>query len=171
MLKKTITFDDLDGNPVTEDFYFHLSKAEIARMELSAEGGSLEKKLKAIIAAEDGKTIIDMFESIVLGAVGKKSADNKRFIKNQEVRDEFAQSDAYSVLFMQLISNAEESAAFIRGIVPADLSIDLPAETVSTNVFQGDVQATPTTALPYSAEDIMKMSPEEFAALQAQRTQ
>ena len=39
MLKKTITYTDFDDNERTEDFYFHLSKAEIAEMELSENGG------------------------------------------------------------------------------------------------------------------------------------
>ena len=37
MLKKTITFEDLDGNLVTDDFYFHLSKAEIAEIAAASD--------------------------------------------------------------------------------------------------------------------------------------
>ena len=29
MLKKTITYEDYNGNTITEDFYFNLSKAEV----------------------------------------------------------------------------------------------------------------------------------------------
>jgi hypothetical protein len=32
MLKKTITYTDYNGNKLTEDFYFNLSRAEIAEM-------------------------------------------------------------------------------------------------------------------------------------------
>ena len=39
MLKKTITYTDYNGVERTEDFYFNLSKAEIAEMELEIPGG------------------------------------------------------------------------------------------------------------------------------------
>ncbi len=29
MLKKTVKYEDLDGNEVVEDFHFHMTKAEI----------------------------------------------------------------------------------------------------------------------------------------------
>ena len=49
---------------------------------------------------------------------GEKSPDGKRFIKNQELRDAFAQTEAYSDLFMELATDAEAAARFINGIVP-----------------------------------------------------
>lgn len=121
MLKKTMTYKDLDGNPVTEDFYFNLTKAEIAELELSATGGSLHDHLTKIVEAEDGGEIIKTFKQIIMMAVGRRSEDGRRFIKTDEIRDEFAQTDAYSELFMSLVTNAEDGAAFIRGIVPVDL--------------------------------------------------
>ncbi len=43
MLKKTMTFETYDGEMVTEDFYFNMSKAEVAELELSLEGWLLVK--------------------------------------------------------------------------------------------------------------------------------
>jgi hypothetical protein len=117
MLKKTISYIDFDGNNRTEDFYFNLTKAEVTEMELSAEGG-LAKSLEKIVAAQDSKRIIETFKDLILKAYGEKSPDGKRFIKNQELRDGFAQTEAYSELFMQLATNAEMAAAFVNGIVP-----------------------------------------------------
>ncbi len=117
MLKKTITYVDYDGNERTEDFYFNLSKAEIAEMELSAEGG-LTKLIERIVAAQDGKKIVEIFKDLILRAYGEKSPDGKRFIKSPELRDAFAQTEAYSELFMELATNADASTAFVNGIVP-----------------------------------------------------
>ena len=39
-------------------------------------------------------------------------------LKNQELRDAFAQTEAYSDLFMELATDAEAAARFINGIVP-----------------------------------------------------
>lgn len=121
MIKKTITYEDLDGNPVTEDFYFHLSKGEIAKMELSTNGGMTEY-LNRIVEANDGASIIATFEEILTKSYGIRGEDNKQFEKSPEISRRFMQTDAYSVLFMELVTDAEGSAAFIRGIVPASLS-------------------------------------------------
>ena len=117
MLKKTITYTDYDGNQRTEDFYFNLSKAELTEMELSETGG-LVKTIEKIIQEKNGKRIIEIFKDLVLRSYGEKSLDGKRFIKNQELVDSFAQTEAYSDLFMELATNAEAASAFINGITP-----------------------------------------------------
>jgi len=117
MLKKTITYTDYDGNERTEDFYFNLSKAEIAEMELSAEGG-LAKTIEKIVAAQDNKKIVEIFKELILKAYGEKSVDGKRFIKNDELREGFSQTEAYSELFIELATNADASTAFVNGIIP-----------------------------------------------------
>lgn len=117
MLKKTMTYTDYDGNERTEDFYFNLSKAEVAEMEMSTAGG-LDKMINRIIAEQDGKRIIELFKELVLKSYGKKSDDGKRFIKTKELAEEFSQTEAYSDLFMELATDADAAAAFVNGIVP-----------------------------------------------------
>jgi len=142
MLKKTITYKDLDGNDITEDFYFSLSKAEIAETELSYEGG-LTAHLRRIVETKNGAEIIGTFKKILTMSVGRRSEDGKRFIKSDEITQEFMQTDAYSELFMELVTDAEASAAFVRGIVPADLSEKMPA-----NVDLSVQYATPPAEEP-----------------------
>lgn len=117
MLKKTMKYVDYDGNEREEDFYFNLSKAEVAEMEMSTAGG-LDKMINRIIAEQDGKRIIELFKDLVLKAYGKKSDDGKRFIKSKELSEEFSQTEAYSDLFMELATDSEAAAAFVNGIVP-----------------------------------------------------
>jgi hypothetical protein len=126
MLKKTIEYVDFDGKQRKEDFYFNLTKAEVTEMELSAEGG-LSNALNRIVAAQDSKRIVETFKDLVLRSYGEKSPDGKRFIKNQELRDAFSQTEAYSELFMELATDAEKAAAFINGIVPQVKSVAQPA--------------------------------------------
>lgn len=124
MLKKTIEFEDLNGNEVSEDFYFHMTKAELLELEMGTEGG-FEQHLQNIIKSRKGADIIGEFKKIILMAYGEKSEDGRRFIKNQELRDDFSQTEAFSVLFMDLATNAGEAALFINGIVPAGLAEDM----------------------------------------------
>lgn len=118
MLKKTITYTDYNGTERTEDFYFNLSKAEVMEMEMGIDGGMTEM-IQKIVAAKDAPAIISIFKKLVLQAYGEKSPDGKRFIKNKELSDAFSQTEAYSILFMELATNADEAAKFVNGIVPA----------------------------------------------------
>ena len=121
MLKKTITYTDYNGVERKEDFYFNLSKAEVMEMELSTTGG-LAEMIKRIVAAKDQPAIIKVFKDLILKAYGETSPDGKRFIKSPELSDAFAQTEAYSILFMELATNDEAAAKFINGIVPADMA-------------------------------------------------
>lgn len=119
MLKKNIKYVDYDGNARAEDFYFNLNKAEIVELELGTTGG-LTKTLEKIVQEKDNKCIVEYFKAIILKAYGEKSADGRRFIKSQELRDSFEQTEAYAELFMELSSNAKAAADFISGIVPKE---------------------------------------------------
>lgn len=121
MLKKTITFEDFEENTRTEDFYFNLSKAELAEMQMSRQGGFTDW-IQKVIDAKDNATLYATIKNFVLNSVGVRSSDGRRFIKNDEIRTEFEQTDAYSVLMMELISDDKAFAAFVQGIVPKDIA-------------------------------------------------
>jgi hypothetical protein len=123
VLKKEITYEDYVGATVTETFYFNLSKAELVELELSHTGG-LSASLTRIVASEDGAEIIKEFKNIILKAYGVRSEDGRRFIKNDRLREEFVSTEAYSVLFMELVTDAEKAAEFVNGIMPTGLTED-----------------------------------------------
>ena len=116
MVVKTITYTDYDNNERTEDFYFNLSQAEVAEMEMSTSGG-LGETLRRIIAAQDMPALIENFKKVILKSYGVKAPDGKRFIKSEEMSIAFSQTEAYSQLFMLLATNADEAAKFINGII------------------------------------------------------
>ena len=120
MLKKTVTYVDYNGVERTEDFYFNLSKAEVTEMELSVEGG-FSKMLEEIVKSNDNVRILELFKEMVLKAYGEKSADGRRFIKSKELSEAFSQTEAYSEIFMELALDEKAAAAFVNGIMPANL--------------------------------------------------
>ena len=126
MLKKTITYNDYNGLERTEDFYFNLTSAELMEMEMSTEGG-LAEMIKRIVDAKDAKAIIKIFKDLVLKAYGEKSADGKRFMKSEELKTAFEQTEAYSIIFMELATDADAAAKFVNGIVPANVNTAAPA--------------------------------------------
>lgn len=123
MLKKTITYEDYDGNTRTEDLYFFISKSELTEMELSTPGG-LTKKLESITKSQNGSEIMKVFKDIILKAYGEKADDGRGFIKKRNgvlLAEEFEQTAAYDALFTELLLDPDKAAAFINGIMPKDL--------------------------------------------------
>lgn len=90
MLKKTISYVDYNGTKRTEDFYFNLTKAEISEMELEIPGG-MSEMLKRITAAQDTPTLVKIFKDLILRSYGVKSDDGRRFVKSQQLKEEFSQ--------------------------------------------------------------------------------
>lgn len=124
MLTKTIEYTDYNGVTRKEDFYFNLTKAEILEMELSTAGGFSEY-VQRIIDAQDTPTLIAIFKDLILKSYGVKSADGKRFIKNDAQTEEFIQTEAYSKFYIELATDDKASAAFINSIIPADMAKDM----------------------------------------------
>ena len=126
MLKKTIKYEDYNGVERNEDFYFNLTKAELYQMELGVDGG-FEEYIMKIIKAQDLKTIIDLFKKIILQSYGEKSADGKMFIKTTDdgvsLANRFAQTEAFSELYMELATSDTAAADFIKGIMPKGIDI------------------------------------------------
>lgn len=125
MLKKTITYTDYDGNERTEDLYFNLSKAELMELEMSVDGGWAERMQK-IVDAKDLPTLSRIFKDIILKSYGEKSADGRRFIKSERLSEAFAQTEAYSELFMELISKEGAAAEFMSKVIP-QITENVPA--------------------------------------------
>lgn len=127
MLKRTIEFEDFDGNPQTGTYYFNLTKAELVELEASYNGG-LEEVIKQVIATKDMKKLIELFKRVIMDAYGEKTDDGTGFIKSESLRQQFAATPAYSELFMELATDAEAAAVFIQGCLPKSLAGQVKAE-------------------------------------------
>ena len=124
MLKKTIKYVDYNGVERTEDFYFNLSKAELAEMELSVDGG-MSKMIENISKTNDAPSVVKFFKEIILKSYGEKSEDGKRFKKSEELSESFSQTEAYSEMFMEFFTDTEIAISFINNIIP---DIEIPEE-------------------------------------------
>lgn len=143
MLKKVIDYVDYDGNSRSEEAYFNISRPEALNWTTEIIGDEaiseddtrdLETVLMEVVKTKSGKKIMDIFESLILKSYGKKSPDGRRFIKSKELSEEFRQTEAYSELFTELVTNADAAAAFVKGIVgpaakKANTPIPVPTST------------------------------------------
>ena len=114
MLKKTITSHTFDEQPeeIVADYYFNLSESELYEMELGTKGG-LEFLLNEIVVERDTPRMIQFFKDLILKSYGKRTADGIGFQKSDEISKEFMQTDAYNVLFQELLTGD-----FLQGILP-----------------------------------------------------
>lgn len=121
MLKKTITYADFDGVVRKEDFYFNLTEAELAEMNLMTKGG-LKSYLESIISTQDTPALAELFKQIINKSYGVKSPDGRKFLKSEEILEDFTSTQAYSDLYMSLITDADAASSFINAIVPASIA-------------------------------------------------
>lgn len=133
MIKHPITYTNFDNKVVTEDFYFNLTKAELAKKMLTDEGvdEGLGDRLKQIGESKNPKLILETFESFLFQAYGERDKDG-RFLKSEAISNSFSVSEAYSNLLFQMATDAEFAGKFINSIVPQDMqeSVTNTAESI-----------------------------------------
>lgn len=134
MIKKTVTYVDFDEQERTEDFYFNLTQAELTKMFNSVSGG-LEKYLDQIIKTKDAPKIMENFEAILKASYGVKTNDGRGFMKSEELFESFKATQAYSDIFMELCTDAEAAAAFIKGILPKNLAAEIDKSPLLAEVM------------------------------------
>lgn len=137
MYIRTIEYKDYDGNMRKEDFYFNLTKAELMEMELSTDGG-FDQWIRRIANAQNMPELIKLFKSLILMSYGEKSLDGKSFIKvdkdGRKLCDAFEQTAAYSVLFMELVTDTDAATEFINKVIPEDA-----AEAIDQAKTEGEI--------------------------------
>lgn len=117
MLKKTVTYEDLNGVQKTDDFYFHFNEPELMEMEFDVDGG-LSDMVNRISATKNKKVILATFKDLVSKAYGIKHLDGGRFEKSEEISKAFREHPAYPIIFMELATNDAAAAEFVNGVLP-----------------------------------------------------
>lgn len=122
MFKKTVTYEDWNGVERTEDFYFNLTRVELAELEYSSiPGESMTDHITDLMKSRDMGVVIKTIKQMLLMSYGVKSPDGKRFVKNDEVRTAFEENPAFDILYMELATDADAAAEFVAGIMPSAL--------------------------------------------------
>lgn len=124
MVKKTLTYTDYDGNEITKDHYFNLSKMEFRELDRAIPGG-LNNRIEQIRVEKDEDRLLDLMSTLILASYGEKAEDG-RFVKEdaqgRKLSSYFKVSEAWDVLFLNLLQNEQELNEFLVGIVPKDVA-------------------------------------------------
>jgi len=166
LLRKTITYENpFTEEEVTEEHYFHISKADLVEMEMEEHKSTYEKdgetltgmqaKLQRIVDSEDGRAIMQEVKDIIRRSYGKKDGD--RFLKSPAIWEDFAASEAFSQLFFELCTNAGAAAEFMNGVIPGNL--EKIAADIREQAEKAQLNGDGTTSPPVSVSS-PPLSPE-----------
>ena len=149
MYKKTIKYTDEEGQVKEEEFFFHLTKAEITEMEYSY-GGGLTAVIESLSRKQEIGKVIEIIKSVVLKAYGEKVFDRtgkERFVKTQLASDIFASTEAYSELFMSFVENPDSFNEFLIGVMPIDMQADIRKAMKEQGKLPNNGSVAPPSAL------------------------
>lgn len=149
MKQKIIRYKNLfTGEDVEKEYYFSLSRAEIAKMQL-AHRGDIVEYFNEIVEKKNGAELIEVYEGLLLKAVAVRDGDN--LIKTPELISQFTGSGAYEELFMELIQSEDAGLSFFTEVFPEGL--------------MEEAQAKQAEAKKFSDEELLAMSDDEFMAV------
>lgn len=177
MLKKSIKFKNLDGVEEEVVYYFHMNRGDVAMMEVSSQGG-YSGYLEKIIKDNDRGAIARAIKELILVSVGYRDKDDAgRFIKTDEYAKAFSQTEAFSELYLELITDTAASIEFFKGVLPGNISnaeiraeaarrgvqIDLPMDNiVEVSAVTKDELPGTSIEIVYDIDTMAKMPLEEF---------
>jgi hypothetical protein len=141
VFKKTIKFKDFNEVEHEQEFYFHLSKAEIAALAHGAD--ALEARMRRIEKAKDGVAILHEMREIIRLACGSRSEDGARFLKTPEAQSELLDSPAFDELLFELM-DANKMVEFFKQLLPPELQEELFRQVAEkTKALSGDIFGNP----------------------------
>lgn len=154
MYKRKVTYEDFDGNERTEEFCFHLTKAEVLQWLTCNGGYTLDKQLQRLQEAARGRDIMEVFEDLLKRSYGVKSLDGRRFDKSEEIWRDFRMTEAYSVIFNELVTDGKKAGAFINSIMPMKM-----AKEINT-IMEDNLEGVPEELRDYMTNEILNESGE-----------
>lgn len=154
MLKKTITYEDFDGNTVSEDHYFNLSSAKLIELNARSEGDGWGEHLKKIVERNDRNEVIDAFIDLLRMSYGIRDLETNRFLQSDDIFADFQSSLAYDKFFEELFTVEDAMANFFIEVMPK--SVQRAAEKMG-------VQTATTPKLENTRREVSVESRESVA--------
>lgn len=165
MLKKEITYENFDGDEVTETFYFALNRAEMAELEVTFGDEGLEAHFKKAVASGDRGKIFSLYKHLLSRMVGRR--EGSLFIKDESIQKAFLYSGAYDAMFVELFQHPEQILVLFREALPkkSQAAFDqhvAQSEMAGQGVLPLTGSAPPMPAEPPQAEPLPTSTAPKF---------
>ncbi len=119
MITREVTYIDYNGDEQTEKYYFDLTVPEMLELSFSS-AGDIQSTLERLSNSRKVGEIFNIIQMIIFKSVGVKSDNGKRFIKNEEVLNDFKQSRGYESFLMKMMQDTDYASKFIEQLIPQD---------------------------------------------------
>lgn len=116
MLKKTITYEDFEGEEVTRDFFFNMTRAEFLEFVSEMPGYDIEAYLTRLAESNDKAAMLKLLKDLIARSYGERKDD--LFIKSPDITASFLSSEAYSELLFAMAENLDLAVGFFNGVMP-----------------------------------------------------
>lgn len=148
MFGREFTYPGYDGKEHKETWWFNLSAAELAELQLSTTDG-LDGMMRRMLRENNPGQVVYAFKSLILKAVGERSVDGRKFVKKErpgmpwgEIAEDFKETPAYSQLFLELVSDPKNLTEFLLKAIPEEMAAKIsensgeaPAAEPSDNII------------------------------------
>lgn len=134
MLVKKLKFKDFYGNEREAEYYFHMSEADAYKLDLKTTGG-IGRKLKNMTETQDIPAFATMLDNLILQSYGRISDDGISFVKDPAETKKFAESNAYNMIFKELVTNGDACIDFIKRILPQNMQ-----DRINEAIKNGDLK-------------------------------
>lgn len=121
MLTKKIKYTDYAGVEQENEYMFNLNKAELFDWLICNGGYTIDELVLKLQKGAKGKDILAIFRSLILQSYGEISLDKQQFVKSEELSKRFEQTEAFSNLYIELVTDAKKAAEFLNGVMPAGI--------------------------------------------------
>jgi hypothetical protein len=135
MIKQTITYTDFNDVEHTEDFWFHISKAELAEKQVSSNG-LFAQDLQEMVNRRDNSEMMNTFKELILLGYGIRSEDGMRFKKSKDISENFSETAAYSELFIYLLEDPERALTFFTMMLPNFPDKEIKVESAKRQLIE-----------------------------------
>lgn len=119
MITREVTYTDYNGDEQTEKYYFDLTVPEMLELSFSS-AGDIQSTLERLSNSRKVGEIFNIIQTLIFKSVGVKSDDGKRFVKNEEVLNDFKQSRGYESFLMKMMQDTDYASKFIEQLIPQD---------------------------------------------------
>lgn len=121
MLKETVTYEDFDGNMVSEDCYFNLSKSQLLELDARHQPKGWGAYLQETVNKNDPNALMDLFIDFLRMTYGIRDMETNRFHQSDEIFEDFQQTLAYDKFFSDLFMVEGKLDNFVKSVMPKDL--------------------------------------------------
>lgn len=119
-VKRVIQFNDLDGNPVEEVYYFQLGKTDALETDVIHEHkDDMEEYVRELAKGKNSRELVKVWQQLLFTAVGQRVGN--QLIKSPEITAQFRFGGAYEQFFSELMESEDGGGEFFMKIMPEDV--------------------------------------------------